>query len=136
MSSFPIKRDPDAVAPLHEPQFTAVQRERFAAGCVQFNADRFWHAHEAWEEVWKGMGDGPEDDAELFLRGLIQLASALHQRARGRRAAMCHLLEKAEHLLAAAPDSFLGLDVVALRVFAAHQRIRSGEHLSFFLRRS
>ncbi|HYF92293.1 MAG TPA: DUF309 domain-containing protein [Symbiobacteriaceae bacterium] len=35
-----------------------------------FNAEQFWDAHEALEELWK------ESDNDLFLRGLIVFAAA------------------------------------------------------------
>ena len=46
----------------------------FAHGVRLFNARKFWHAHEAWEEVWKRR---PEE-SRVFLQGLILTAAAYH----------------------------------------------------------
>ena len=48
-------------------------------GIALFNAHRFWHAHEAWEELWL-VSSG---DEKQFLQGLIQLAAAYHHVQRG-----------------------------------------------------
>lgn len=49
------------------------------AGVDLFNAHEFWHAHEAWEELWLAA----EGDHKQFLQGLIQLAAAYHHVKRG-----------------------------------------------------
>ena len=48
-------------------------------GVALFNAHEFWHAHEAWEELWLAS----EGDRRQFLQGLIQLAAAYHHVKRG-----------------------------------------------------
>ncbi|HEU4887526.1 MAG TPA: DUF309 domain-containing protein [Thermoanaerobaculia bacterium] len=48
-------------------------------GVVLFNSHQFWHAHEAWEELWLH-ASGEE---KIFLQGLIQLAAAYHHVQRG-----------------------------------------------------
>jgi hypothetical protein len=48
-------------------------------GIAHFNAHEFWHAHEAWEQLWLP-ATGPE---KQFLQGLIQLAAAYHHVKRG-----------------------------------------------------
>ncbi|MBI5137397.1 MAG: DUF309 domain-containing protein [Nitrospirae bacterium] len=110
----PRKRDPDTVGPLAEPPCSPVQARRFAEGVAHFEAGRYFEAHEAWEQAWRLMGDGPEDDAELVLRGLIQLAAALHAGARGRTAAAHRNVDKAAHKLALFPRPFWGWDVAVL----------------------
>ncbi len=63
-------------------------RARFLEGVALFNAGRFWHAHEAWEDVWK---ENPGGDA-LFFKGLIQAAAAFHQLTNGKeRGTIIHL---------------------------------------------
>jgi hypothetical protein len=55
----------------------------FAEGCDLFNNGRFWHAHEAWEEMWKSLKQRKAPEAEILLvQGLIQTAALLlhHQR--------------------------------------------------------
>lgn len=48
-------------------------------GIEHFNALEFWHAHEAWEELWLAA----ESDLDQFLQGLIQVAAAYHHLKRG-----------------------------------------------------
>ena len=48
-------------------------------GVDLFNAHEFWHAHEAWEELWLAS----TGDRKQFLQGLIQLAAAYHHVKRG-----------------------------------------------------
>lgn len=48
-------------------------------GVELFNATEFWHAHEAWEEIWLGAAG----EEKQFLQGLIQLAAAYHHVKRG-----------------------------------------------------
>lgn len=56
-------------------RLTPAQADQFAAGIALFNEGRYWHAHEAWEEIWK---EHPED-GRIFFQGLIQLAAGFHQ---------------------------------------------------------
>jgi predicted metal-dependent hydrolase len=59
---------------LRELAFTNEDREEFDRGIRLFNEGKFWHAHEAWEQVWRRH---PED-SRLFIQGLIQMAAAYH----------------------------------------------------------
>jgi hypothetical protein len=73
------RRLKDLKGPLAEPPRTPARLIAFAEGVARFDAGAYWDAHEAWERAWLDFGNGPEDDAEIVLRGLIQLAAALHQ---------------------------------------------------------
>jgi uncharacterized protein len=68
----------------------------FARGTRQFNARRFWHAHESWEEIWLHAAE-PE---KRFLQGIIQISAAFyhHQRKNlvGTRTLLRRGLEKVE----------------------------------------
>src|SRR4051794_577660 len=58
------------------PVLSTAERERFfGEGIALFNQERFFEAHEAWEEIWRSTTPEPRD---LF-QGLIQVAAALHQ---------------------------------------------------------
>src|SRR5687767_13119770 len=46
--------------------------ELLAFGVALYNAGEFWHAHEAWEQVWM---DAPNAERG-FYQGLIQVAAA------------------------------------------------------------
>ncbi|HEX5579276.1 MAG TPA: DUF309 domain-containing protein, partial [Candidatus Limnocylindria bacterium] len=55
-----------------------------------FNEVRYWHAHEAWETLWRA---APDDERD-FYQGLIQLAAGLlHLQRRNRRGARNKLTE-------------------------------------------
>jgi uncharacterized protein len=54
-------------------------KQQLLHGIELFNAQRYWHAHEAWEQVWL---HAPEPQATLY-KGLIQTAAALVHWQRG-----------------------------------------------------
>jgi hypothetical protein len=78
------RRARDLKGPPAEPPRTPARLIAFAEGVARFDAGAYWDAHESWERAWMDFGDGPEDDAEIVLRGLIQLAAALHQAKAGK----------------------------------------------------
>ncbi|HEU5325300.1 MAG TPA: DUF309 domain-containing protein [Candidatus Limnocylindria bacterium] len=45
----------------------------FRRGVALFNGVRYWHAHEAWETLWRAAPDEERD----FYQGLIQVAAGL-----------------------------------------------------------
>ena len=51
----------------------------FLEGIENFNARKFWEAHESWETLWLEA----ESDLVKFLQGLIQIAAAYHHIQRG-----------------------------------------------------
>jgi predicted metal-dependent hydrolase len=62
----------------------------FREGVALFNGARYWHAHEAWETLWRAAED-PERD---FYQGLIQIAAGLlHLQRRNARGARNKLAE-------------------------------------------
>ena len=62
----------------------------FREGVALFNGARYWHAHEAWETLWRAAPDEERD----FYQGLIQLAAGLlHLQRRNRRGARNKLAE-------------------------------------------
>jgi predicted metal-dependent hydrolase len=64
--------------------------ELFRRGVALFNGVRYWHAHEAWEELWRA---APDDDRD-FYQGLIQVAAGLlHLQRRNARGARNKLSE-------------------------------------------
>ena len=65
------------------------QHEAFRQGLEEFNAERFFEAHEAWEQVWLASA-GTE---KRFLQGIIQIAAAFHHYQRGNRRGACSLLK-------------------------------------------
>ena len=66
------------------PLAAAAADELFRRGVSLFNGVRYWHAHEAWETLWRAAPDEERD----FYQGLIQLAAGLlHLQRRNRRGA-------------------------------------------------
>ena len=53
-------------------------------GAAEWNARRFWHAHEAWEEAWHALRAAERPEAAELLHGLILLAAALENATRGK----------------------------------------------------
>ena len=72
----------------------------FRRGISLFNGVRYWHAHEAWEELWRAAADEDRD----FYQGLIQLAAGLlHLQRRNARGARNKLQEGIDKLRAYQP---------------------------------
>jgi hypothetical protein len=62
----------------------------FREGVALFNGARYWHAHEAWETLWRA---APDDERDFF-QGLIQVAAGLlHLQRRNARGARNKLAE-------------------------------------------
>jgi predicted metal-dependent hydrolase len=60
------------------------QHELLQRGVALFNGLRYWHAHEAWETLWRAASDEDRD----FYQGLIQVAAGLlHLQRRNARGA-------------------------------------------------
>jgi hypothetical protein len=71
------------------------QHELFHRGVSLFNGVRYWHAHEAWETLWRA---APDDERD-FYQGLIMVAAGLlHLQRRNLRGARNKLSEGAARL--------------------------------------
>jgi hypothetical protein len=79
-------------------------------GADLYNAGHFWHAHEAWEEVWLE-AETPDRD---FYQGLIQVAAAFVHVTRSEYPGSVRLLDSGISKLARYRQ---GLDGVALAPF-------------------
>lgn len=53
---------------------SADRKKKFEVGLAHFNTEKFFEAHEFWEEIWLVESE-PE---KTFLQGLIQVAAAFH----------------------------------------------------------
>jgi len=91
------------------PDLSPKERERlFREGIELFNRERFFEAHEAWEEIWRSTAPEPRG----FFQGLIQVAAALHQfRDLKRREGPRRTLAKARRNLEPYAPATLGIDV-------------------------
>ena len=82
--------------------------EQFALGMQLFSEGEYWHAHEAWEAVWRRHCE----EERLFLQGIIQLAAAYHLIIKKERyGGALRNFEKARAKLSIFPTKFFGLDV-------------------------
>ncbi len=79
----------------------------FESGVRLFNATEFWHAHEAWEELWL---EADDDDLVVFYQGLIQLAAAYHHMKRGTFRGAVRLFDAALQKLEPFPPDYHGLN--------------------------
>jgi len=86
-------------------------RADLGRGAALFNAGHYWHAHEAWEEVWRRHRGS---DAHVFFKGLIQLAAAHHQREQGRHRGMLTHFARVRAKLAPFAPAFAGIAVTPL----------------------
>ena len=78
-----------------------------------FNQQRFFDAHEAWEEHWHRM-QGPEREA---MQALIQIAVAMEHEQRGNHVGTSRTLQRGTARLLAAGDAarnLFGIDVADL----------------------
>jgi uncharacterized protein len=67
----------------------------FRNAVAVFNGVRYWHAHEAWETLWRA---APDDERD-FYQGLIQVAAGLlHLQRRNLRGARNKLTEGLDRL--------------------------------------
>lgn len=98
-----------------------------ARGITLFNEQHFWHAHEAWEELWlEARGDD-----KIFLQGLIQLAAAYHHVQRGTFRGGVRLFDAALRKLSLFPDGHFGMDRASVIecALAHREKIARGEHI-------
>lgn len=93
---------------LAEPAMSAADWREYEEGWRLFNERMFWHAHEAWENVWTRR---PEE-SRIFFQGIIQLAAAYHLLlVKKRYGGMMRNFEKAEEKLTLFSPHFLGVDI-------------------------
>src|SRR6266404_288662 len=88
------------------------KKHLFQAGLDAFNSERFYDAHEHWEEVWLHTPN-PE---KMFLQGLIQVAAAYHHHSKANRLGTQKLLQAGIVKLENFPEVHRGLELESLRV--------------------
>ena len=91
-----------------DPITMEVYAPEYLKGIEDFNAGRYFDAHEIWEEIWlRSSGE-----TKLFYQMLIQAAVGLHHyergNARGVRGMYANVIEKLGRL----PSTFMSLDLV------------------------
>ncbi|HEY7527025.1 MAG TPA: DUF309 domain-containing protein [Candidatus Limnocylindria bacterium] len=84
MAEAPTTATPELPRGRTPPLPDAEAQALFERGVALFNGVRYWHAHEAWETLWRAAADDERD----FYQGLIQLAAGLlHLQRRNLRGA-------------------------------------------------
>jgi predicted metal-dependent hydrolase len=81
--------------------------ELLAFGVALYNGGHFWHAHEAWEQVWM---DAP-NELRAFFQGLIQVTAAFVHVTRDEYPGSVRLLADGVEKLERYPASFMGIEV-------------------------
>ncbi|MBI4853887.1 MAG: DUF309 domain-containing protein [Acidobacteria bacterium] len=85
----------------------ALYPKEYFEGIDLFNKGKYWHAHEAWEHIWKES----KGEKKLFYQGLIQVAAALFHyeknNARGAHLCINNALKKLETL----PSPYMSLEL-------------------------
>lgn len=89
-------------------------RALLVRGVVLFNEERFFDAHEAWEELWLAA----EDPTRRWLQGLIQLAAGWHHLRKGNERGGRRLLRSALAKLDATPAGAAAIDASDTTAFA------------------
>ena len=84
------------------------------AGVEHFNAGRFWHAHEDWEDLWKSLKGVAEQKLVDGVQGLIQIAAMLLNHERQKVRGVANLWAKASSKLDPVIDGLFGIDVASL----------------------
>lgn len=86
-------------------------RDDFRKGVEQFNAEKFFDAHESWEAIWL---HAPEPD-KTFLQGITQVSAAFHHYSKGNDAGAKTLLKRGLQKLEKFPADYRGVNVEKLR---------------------
>jgi len=113
-----IRQRPPAELPMSEKNWVDFER-----GVRLFNERKFWHSHEAWEEVWKHH----VEDERLFFQGLIQLAAAYHHLLEKKSIrGLINNFDKAFGKLEVFHPEYLGVSVEPLLIFIEKGREEAG----------
>lgn len=68
-------------------------------GADHYNARRYWHAHEAWEEAWHSLRAHQETDQAAYVRGMILTTAALENATRNKEPGFKRQMAEALHAL-------------------------------------
>ena len=74
-------------------------------GAAEYDARRFWHAHEAWEQAWHALRAAGRADEAAYLRGMILVAAALENATRGKEEGFKRQFAEGLHALKAHPGA-------------------------------
>jgi predicted metal-dependent hydrolase len=97
--------------PVHKPETQSEHNGKFRRGLEQFNARKFFDAHESWEEIWLS---SPEPH-KTFLQGIIQISAAFHHYTCGNMQGTRSLLEAGLRRVGLFPAQYSGIHLELLR---------------------
>lgn len=86
-------------------------------GADEFNARRFWHAHESWESAWHALRSAGRDEQAAYLRGMILVTAALENAVRGKEDGFKRQLAEGLHTLIGHRDAAPALGILASRAW-------------------
>ncbi len=86
------------------------------SGIENFNAGRFWHAHEDWEDLWKSLKGFASQEIVDGVQGLIQVAAMLLNHQRKKKRGVVRLWDKSSAKLQPVMEGLFGIDVASLYV--------------------
>lgn len=89
----------------------SIHDRKFGEGREHFNAERFFQAHEVWEEIWLETAE-PE---KTTLQGIIQIAAGFHHFGGANPEGACSLLTAGVVKLLRAPETYRGISLRKLR---------------------
>ena len=117
----------DEEKPPPTPSSFRLHPSSLVAGIELFNAQKYWHAHEAWEGAWLAS----EGDLRTFLQGLIQMAAAYHHVQRGNVRGALRLFDAALSKLAMTSVHFPDVDCTEVVATAQKHRglLARDEHI-------
>ena len=84
------------------------------AGIEHFNAGRFWHAHEDWEDLWKSLKGNASQNLIDGVQGLIQIAAMLLNHERKKSRGVSSLWIKSSAKLEPVIGGLFGIDIASL----------------------
>lgn len=91
-----MPRGPD---PRHEPRPLADVPRLLHEGATHYNARRYWHAHESWEEAWHALRAAGKAQEAAYVRGMILVSAALENATRKKEAGFKRQLAEGLHAL-------------------------------------
>jgi len=86
------------------------------AGIAIHNAGHYHAAHDAWEDEWLALDDGPD---ERLLHGLVQFTAAVHHARSRNWTGAVGLCESAREYLDGLPPDHRGVNVAAVQRYLA-----------------
>jgi len=84
---------------------------RFRRGVEEFNAGKFFEAHESWEVLWLAAAE-PD---KTFLQGITQVSAAFHHYTRKNHRGAQSLLKRGLRKLEQFPAGYQGVNLEKLR---------------------